>query len=709
MQRKVYENYTVSRTAKAALLLAVLSAGAASAQEQAPPERRVSAVRFEGNRAVDDLILGASIATTAPRGFFLLVRLGGGERQPFDELEFRRDVLRIQLLYRRFGYFEARVDTVVRRNGDKVAVTFRISEGPPVIVDSVVVGGLDSIIPQERLLRRLPIRAGKPFNRFEFEAAADTLVTLLRNRGYPFPEVFRNYSVDRLTRLARIEFDAIPGAFARIGAMNAVGSRTVTDRTIRRSAGISVGDPYSQQRLTQAQLGLYRTDMFRYASVTVDPDSPLVNRQDSLVRLRIAVSDAPPVRLRAGVGYGTYDCLRASSQFSWVNFLGGARRIDATSRVSKLGSRGALDLGLSDNICSALSGDRFSERLNYANDVTLTQPALLGRPVQLGFTVFAERSSEYKAYERVAAGVAVTAGTRLGVPVSLRYRVERGRTDADNATFCIAFDQCEASTVAQLAAYRRQSTLTLTFSDVRTNSPIDPSRGRAWTFQAATARPALGSQVAFDRVLAEAAWYRPLRPGWVGAARLRAGAVRAGEVTAGGSTFRFIPPSERFYAGGATSVRGFSRNAMGPIVYVADFVPADPMAFPDSVIGLRSSPLGSSAVALANVELRTPAPFLPQRLGFAIFVDAGELWQETPTGQFIPSGVRITPGAGIRMATPLGPMRLDIGYNDYPDQRGRLYLVSGDQLELKAENFPPPRQRRFINRLTWHFSVGQAF
>ncbi len=169
------------------------------------------------------------------------------------------------------------------------------------------------------------------------------------------------------------------------------------------------------------------------------------------------------------------------------------------------------------------------------------------------------------------------------------------------------------------------------------------------------------------------------------------------------SVIRFVPPEERFYAGGPTSVRGFGRNEMGPVVYIGDRL--DSLGFP---VNLRSSPIGSSAIALANVELRLPSPILAQRLGFSAFVDAGQLWEEAGD-QLVASGARVTPGVGMRFLTPLGPMRLDVAYRGYPRTTGRLYIVSGTSLELADRAFRPRSGRGLLDRLELHFSVGNAF
>jgi len=93
-------------------------------------------------------------------------------------------------------------------------------------------------------------------------------------------------------------------------------------------------------------------------------------------------------------------------------------------------------------------------------------------------------------------------------------------------------------------------------------------------------------------------------------------------------------------------------------------------------------------------------------LSGALFVDLGQLFERH--GELVDfSQTRITPGAGIRIATPLGPMRLDVAFNGYPPERGELYVKQGTGLLLVDPDFPQGVPAR--NRLQFHFSVGQAF
>lgn len=692
------------------------------AQVPGEPERTVTAVRFAGNRALDDYTLSIAIATTKstwtysnPVLRFIGFGLGFGTRRVFDELEFRRDALRLQLFYRQNGYFEARVDTVVRRSARTVQVTFRVQEGTPVIVDSITISGLESAVSERELLRRLPLATGRPFNRLLFDFSADSILFALRDAGYPFAAVFRNYSVDRAAHRARVSYDVLAGPRARIGAVEVTGRRGgVAVGTVRRFLAVREGDPYRQRALFDSQRALYQSDLFRYAAVGLAPEST-VRGVDSLVRVRVQVTEGPPARVRVGAGYGTIDCIRTQATASLADFLGGARRLDLSGKLSKIGVGAPGPRGLQNSLCPALEQDRFSDTLSYAATVTLTQPALVTRRTVGSVSVFAERRSEFKAYENVGAGGAAAlvlgAGGRL--PLTVTYRLAHSRTNADQATFCTSFDRCDSATVALLGARRRQGSLAVALAASTVNSPIDPTTGRVVTMDVTAAARALFSQVVFGKVSGEAAWYHTLSRGWVAAVRVRAGVIRTGTSTVADSAIRFVPPEERFYAGGPTTVRGYGRNEMGPVVFVttdSSRVTVDTSGLVTRCEGCRTSPLGSSALALGNLELRMPSPVWGGRLRLAAFVDAGQLWEQTDAFGLVPSGVRVTPGAGIRFVTPLGPMRVDVAYNHYAPTCGAVFVVTGGILDRAGTaDFCPPREGRVLKRLQFHFSVGQAF
>ena len=108
------------------------------------------------------------------------------------------------------------------------------------------------------------------------------------------------------------------------------------------------------------------------------------------------------------------------------------------------------------------------------------------------------------------------------------------------------------------------------------------------------------------------------------------------------------------------------------------------------------------------MELRFPLPIAPERFRAAIFVDVGQVFQRSSELVSL-QGIRATPGAGIRIITPLGPIRLDVAYNGYAPEAGPLYRQVGQQLQEVAAAYAPDAPSGFLHRLRVHLSVGQAF
>src|SRR5690606_36520867 len=134
----------------------------------------------------------------------------------------------------------------------------------------------------------------------------------------------------------------------------------------------------------------------------------------------------------------------------------------------------------------------------------------------------------------------------------------------------------------------------------RSNSVLDPTEGYVLRAGLGWATSAVGSQVTFLRGVAEGAAYEPFGSGSVLALHPRLGSFFGTASLAPGS--EFIPPEERFFAGGATTVRGYNRNELGPGVYIA----SGP-AFTDTTT-ITFSPTGGTRLLVANAEVRFPAP-----------------------------------------------------------------------------------------------------
>ncbi|OLC02580.1 MAG: hypothetical protein AUH45_08260 [Gemmatimonadetes bacterium 13_1_40CM_69_22] len=692
-----------------------MSAAAPLAAQQ---ERVVRGLSFEGNHAIDDYTLKTAIATSSSSVFaslWLLRWMGLGEKRYFNELEFRRDVVRLLLLYRQSGYMNAVVDTVVRREGGDVHVLFRIYEGEPVRLTKLALVGLDSILDVAALKRTLPLQEGEPFNRMLFQASADTIADRLRNLGYPYAQILRSYDVDAAALKAEATLEALPGPRARIGSVVITGTEKVDTGTVRKMLSVHPNDVFRQDRLYQSQRDLYGMGVFRSVNVGLADTAPRPG--DSIVTVLVRVAEGPRHRVRIGAGYGSLDCFRVQSGWTAYDFLGGARSLDLTGRVSKLGVGSPTDAGLRGNVCHFLHDDVTSDTINYSIGLTLRQPAFLSPRHTASLGLFAERRSEFKAYTRQAVGVnvGITLNARRNVPVTLGYGFSVGRTTADAAVYCSLFRVCDATDRDLLARSRRFGAVTISGVRDQVNSVLDPSAGSLVTASLMHASRLVGSDTLyeFNRGQFEVSYYYPLGRRGVLAWRALAGTiVPARRIALAGQSVHFIPPDQRFYGGGPNSVRGYARNELGPRVYVTDSLEvqgSDTIYRPD--VSVRAAPIGGNSIVVMNAELRFATPLFPDRMRVALFVDAGQVWERGGDPGTV-TGVRVTPGVGLRLATPLGPVRLDAAYDGYPAEPGPLYFQDNTTNNLTLipnVTYQPGLPSGFWRRVVVQFAVGQAF
>jgi outer membrane protein insertion porin family len=699
----------------AAAALALLLAAAVPLGAQETP-RVVRQVDFEGNKAITDEVLASGIATTQSSWFaraFLVRSLGLGEKRYFDEQEFKRDVVRLQVLYRRSGYPHVETDTVVRRTPTNVYITFRIKEGEPIRVTALTITGLDTLPEKVRreTLVDLPLQLGDPFNRFIMQATADSITRRLKDRGRPTARVFTSFESNKEAETATVAFDAVPGKNETIGEVSVVGTNRIEPQTVRNLLVSRPGRTFSQDELYQSQRNLYSSDLFRFATVNID--SARFDPSADSVPIVVQVNEAKRRRVRGGIGYGTDDCFRGSLGWTTRNFLGGGGRIlDLTSRISKVGVGRPFDWGLDRSICGNSSEDSVgSAKVNFTLGASISRPAFLSANNTIAVSLFTERRSEFKVYLRQETGTSVTLRRetpRRRIPLSLAYTLSYGHTEATPESFCASFNACTPDLVARLRQNAVLATLTSTATVPQVNNPLDPSRGQVSSLELTWSSRFLGSSSfqQFFRTVAGYSWYRPIGRDAVFSWRIRGGAIFAPTVDVATQTGNFIPPDQRFYAGGPNDVRGFDRNELGSVVYVVTKGEVDSATTEGRDIDptrVTVAATGGNTLTVGNIEVRVPSPVFSSRLRLAAFVDAGGVWDR---GSGNPAVIRVTPGAGIRLTTPLGPARLDVAYNPYKLQAGPLFEVDtlGNLTQVRNA-YVKARSSKF----TFHVAVGQAF
>ena len=727
-----------------ALLLVVPAVAGAQDLECDPGDVRVDDIEFRGNATFPDAELEAAIATT-PSSFWRRVGFPVGARRCLDRVEFQRDVLRLRLLYRQRGFWEATVDTTVALvEPGRVNINFDIVEGPPVLIDTMSVSGLDSVRDGPRFARALEQMRGGRYDQLELQRRVAGVIDRLRDQGFARAEVLRNAFVDTLRDRATVELQFLPRRLTRIARIDVEiqpreGKRQeIPEAEVRRLISLRVGEVFREQDLFRSQRDLYQLETWAHAEIRLAPDS-LQPPGDSLLVVQVLLSEAAMHSVRVGAGWATLDCFRAQGRFVDRDFIGDARRLEVNGRLSKIGVGYPLD-GVEQLCASQVRNDVFSDTVNYYAGATVRQPLLFGLRLAPSVTLFSERYSELDAYLRntTIGGVAsVTRETRPRTPLTLAYQLEYGRTQAADAVFCAVFNVCELQAISELTRPTQLATARLSLSRDRTDNLYDPRRGDIVRLEWRHSSALIGSDFRFNKWTGEANWYKALSPGVTFASRLQLGGVLALGTLRGADDF--VPPQERMYGGGPNSVRGYRQNELGPLVYLVDttrirvdsILPSGDTIFvaDDTIAVLRTSPTGGNALAVANVELRMRPPFLRDLLQFALFVDGGQVYnrraETVRLDQF-----RWTPGVGLRIASPVGPIRFDLAYNRYAQQRGPAYTIvrdeaTGNPSRLRCvspgntlpngfgegcpASFTPRRDDSFFQKLTFHFSIGQAF
>jgi outer membrane protein assembly factor BamA len=767
----------------AALLVAIrtnAAQGKSAGDQMERPE--VRSLALSGVRSVDRAELLQSIATSASRCKSVLLTvfcpLSHSDRlwqkRYLDRTELRRDVLRIRVFYWMRGFRQATVDTVVaRRSSEQVAVTFRVAEGSPTLVRAIRVTEQDSVLTGAEISRVVALEPGKPFSLLALDSTVARIRSVLQDRGYADARVDTTTSVDTTARLADATIKIDPRWLVHVGEIVIHGSKSVSERTIKRSLSFRTGDLFRRADLSATQRRLYETGLFLRASITAgrrrdstSADSSIgrqrrdtvtagagIERQrgrDSIRTVDVNVSEAPPRLARVSGGFNTFDFIQVDGRFTHNNFGGGARQLDAVATVGNLfasglnGSRIGGVIGFQDITKDIVGETSEFLRPTYQGSIDFTQPWLLSPRNSAGAGVFAYRRMAPSVFvERgEGANVSFTREVADRVPVSLTYRFELTSILAGDVYFCVNYGVCDPQTIAALRERQRLVPLALTALLNRQNDPLAPSRGYTAQARLEHASAYTGSSFRYNSVFFEGAAYRPIgsrsvlathgRVGFVRALASTRIATRAGDAVSGD----ILHPRTRLYAGGARSVRGVGENQLGPRVLTlppkklaaicgdlsGDAIADCDLSRTDSAgNGLQDRdftprPLGGRALLEGSVEYRFP---LWRNLYGATFIDGALLGQGSLQTATRGAGA-VTPGVGVRYRSAVGPIRMDIGLNPtVPEALSVITQVRGADGELKIVQLRDTWKYNpsggsagitsFLRRLTIHLSIGEAY
>jgi outer membrane protein insertion porin family len=354
-----------------------------------------------------------------------------------------------------------------------------------------------------------------------------------------------------------------------------------------------------------------------------------------VVRLR----ESERFTIRYGIGYQEREKLRGILEFSDLNILGLARRADIRLRGSSKAQEAVFNLRQTQfhplPVDSYLSFSASYRQQDYGDIRRLSASYQFSRPINNhSWAMF---RYNFKNVHVISDKSIV--GPTGGTPGE---DLEREDTPVNLSTFSVAY-----------------------INDSRDNY-LDPTVGFFSSSEFGVTSKILGEKD-YVSFFTQNSYFRKLPKSFMAAASLRIGLIHP----YGGSD---VPISERYFAGGASSLRGFDTDFAGPL-------DVKQISESESVF----TPKGGNALFIASVELRRPVLSF---LHLAGFYDTGNVFETIQ--DFRLTGFSHTLGAGLRIKTPLGPLRLDYGYNlnldsslEYPGQsiqgldRGHFFLTVG--------------------------------
>jgi len=692
----------------------------------------IDSVRIIGAHAVDPGEIADKLATKESPKFLSLFRGVANDYSIYDPTVLQRDLARIERYYRGRGFFEARarVARVIPVGRDHVRIEIVVEEGLPVLNSQVRIEGTSELPPATNdavgLVLEASLPVGARFDEDAYKNAQTTVQRTLTDRGYAYATVRAEAQVDLASHTVNYAFTVNPGIAAVFGPITFVGldpdgagpqPQEIDDGLLRRVMNMREGEPYSTAEIDAATQALLDLEVFSAVHIVAGLSDP----PKAVVPLLAQVEPTKLRAVRLGAG-GEFDEIKTDVHvlLGWEdhNLLGGLRD---------------LSVDLKPGVVlypTSLSDFRAPNRLFYEQHLRLQfrQPGFLEarttafvRPELNVYPLLVEPnpSDTESVVNYVEPKVSLGAERRFGkhLLATLAYNFQgevpftyKGQTlDRSLPTVLLSFPQL----VAQV--------------DFR-DDPVHTHAGFAANIDFQVA--GLGGTASDVRIQPDMEGYVPISRGVTFAVGVTLGLLFPANY---GDNVKSLPAAadaatldrdiettyfRGFFSGGASSNRGYPLRGVAPHGYVPFLNPStasmqvqnmcDPThVAPDQIRSNPNclSPIGGFTQWEASAELRFA---VSGPLGTALFCDAGDVSQYVFPD---PHALRfdylhMSCGAGARYDTPVGPVRLDIGYRIQPLQ------VLGFPTETAAADHDstqgrPPRIADIP--LAIAFGIGEAF
>lgn len=610
---------------------------------------KLMAIHFEGEHHYDQDDLTPVLSIKKAHWF--------SHGQFSDDL-LAKSVQALTVLYKNQGYSDVAIHTKVVDLEPKLEVTFIINEGPQDRVNSIEVTGnttqsLNALLPNGRL----HIEKGQPYSPRDVQLDRNDLMAAYMNRGYlnaRFSYTTSGTSGD--PHQVNVKYAITEGPHTSIDDVVLLGAKHTRPDFLQQITGpkITKGQPLSLGNLFTAQSDLYNLGIFDWAEVE--------SRQPISTQTQAEVLEKVHEERRNTIEYGGgIEIIPRSGNvpvgtvaLPGLPPIGLGSKFQA-SQKSIVTPRGTFDYTRRDVFgrAESFSVSTILSRLDQDLAISFTNTHFRGSSWSSLISLSGQRTTENPIF---AAELGI-ASWQLEKPLNAR------RTE--NLIVRYSFDRTILSniTIPNLVLPQDTHVRLSTFSgeylrDTR-DKPLDAHKGLYQVFDFGVTSTPLGSSADFVRFLGQTAFYIPVRPWltWANNFRLGFASPLAGS---------HVPLSERFFTGGADSLRGFPINGAGPQRPVQ--VCSNPSV--QSTCTLISVPVGGESLFIFNSEARFPIPwaplsFLKGALGGVVFYDGGNVYAHINLPQMFREYTN-TIGFGLRYNTPVGPIRFDIGHNLNP-------------------------------------------
>jgi len=637
----------------------------------------------------------------------------------FSQSLLASDVNGLQDLYRANGFRQVQIKNAIQDKYEgvekRMAITLEISEGPQTLVGNVTITGNEKV-PTDDLVSRIDTAAGQPYSDYRLAADRDTILNFYFNNGFPDATLeVSTHPVAGTQDRIEVTFSIQEGEQFFVDQVLVSGLVHTRPYVVQRKLRVTPSSPLSQEDMLKTQASLYDLGIFNQVDTAVQ--NP--NGADPSKNVLIDIREAKRYTFNYGIGLevqtgqpGTSEAVpqgktgispRVSLEITRLNFRGLDHTIIFKGHLGRLQQRALI----SYNAPGWLDNDKLTLSFTSFYDNTLD------------ITTFTSKRLEGSAQIHQCFGTNDQCVVSGRPPTEAVYSMTYRRVQASNLAI-------SSNLIPILSQPTRVGIPAFTYIRDRRDNPLESTKGAYTTLDAGVAASFFGSEADFSRILLQNSSYynigknRPLAKRFIFARSTRIGIqnpfgktviLEPNENPPNGASL--IPLPERFLSGGGNSHRGFGLNQAGPRDLITGF------------------PLGGSALFLNQLELRLPPvdlPYVGNNVSFAVFHDMGNVFakpadmvdhlfrwrqkgpdlclhQDTSTQcdfNYISHAI----GLGVHYKTPIGPVRLDFGYNLNPPAFPSFQTVTNTVNDVSTTTqFVPQRASHF----NFFFSIGQAF